>query len=175
MRSISPAGNSYLFQLWEVFLLKAIIISLCCEKYFCRGRWLFLSVARSICVRQESYWRPASLSPAGQLCGKLPPGSSTVELLPSSWTLLTPTEDFSRFGKVFSYLGGVFLWSLQKYLWFVRSISPSSKVKLLRQPSCSLSQVWFPLWTWHHSEEAHLSCLLNPNTLHQQRKWYMIR
>ena len=74
---------------------------------------------RSISVRQESYWQPASLSPGRQLCGKLPPGSSPVELLPSSYPLLTP-EDFSKFAKVFGYLWEVFLRSLQKYygdLW----------------------------------------------------------
>ena len=48
MGRISHAGNHYYFELWEVFLLSAIMISLSCEKYFSCGQWLFLSVVRSI-------------------------------------------------------------------------------------------------------------------------------
>ena len=135
VRSISPAGKNDFFELWEVFLFLAIIISLSCEKYFCAAGIL-------LTAGLPQPWRPAVWKASPR---QLPSGTAPL-LLNSPH----PDRRFLQIGKSILLSVRSIYQELTKASVILRSISPSSKVELPRQPGYRLSQVWFPLWAGHH-------------------------
>ena len=110
MTRFFPAVNQKYFFCWQL------------QVFFCRQWKLFLLVA---IVRQESYWRPASLSPACQLCRRK---ASPRQLLSGTDPLLLTSHRrwFLSIQYFLFLIQQIFLKSWQKYpcdLWFVFLLS----------------------------------------------------